>query len=71
MWSVSENWEILLKRLWVSYSLKTMYLNCDINICFRIICQDEENGNEQHDCKVSIKTLTKYNLLYLEQFSLQ
>ena len=46
-----------------------MYLDCDINIYFRIICQDEENG--QHDCKVSIKTLTKYNLLYLEQFSLQ
>ena len=40
-----------------------MYLDCDINICFRIIFQDEENGNEQHYCKVSIKTLTKYNNL--------
>ena len=44
MWSVSDNLvrEILLKRLWVSYFLKTMYLDCDIKICFGIICQDEE-----------------------------
>ena len=26
-----------------------MYHNCDINICFRIICQDEENCDEQHE----------------------
>ena len=42
-------WKMLLKRLWVSYSLKTKYHNFDINICFRIICQDEENGDEQHE----------------------
>ena len=40
---------MLLKRLWVSYSLKTMYHNFHMKICFRIICQDEENGDEQHE----------------------
>ena len=56
MWNEPDNlvWEILLKLLCVPYSSKTMYHNCDISICFCIIFQDEQNGDnnmnnlEQH-----------------------